>query len=173
VRNSHDAHVIMEAVRMDLLPLVNRRLTPAQRKELGQNGSVFVWERVEGHPLCIKRWDDSLRWRPGLNINPFEIFEERGDLVNQDRKNAKTRPDRNLGRPKGTSYLRPSRRPDVPIKTNGMTRQVYTADVQAATDLAPRRWHLVCYYRKSELDMVPTIEQDRTLARVRVPAGVY
>lgn len=70
IRNANDAHRIFEAVRLGLLPLVTRRLTPTER-DLLRSGQVFVWEEgsssgggaEDGTPSAgLERWTDGRRW---------------------------------------------------------------------------------------------------------------
>ena len=60
LRDARDAHVIFEAVRLGLLPLIKRRLT-AEERELLCSGNVFVWEEAE-HKGGLERWTDGRRW---------------------------------------------------------------------------------------------------------------
>lgn len=62
VRDSRDCHIIFEAVSRRVLPLITRRLTSIERRELIRPGSVFVWEergpesgssRVRRRPLPL------------------------------------------------------------------------------------------------------------------------
>ena len=46
LRDARDAHVVFEAVRLKILPLVTRRLTAIEREQL-TSGNVFVWEEAE------------------------------------------------------------------------------------------------------------------------------
>ena len=46
LRDARDAHIVFEAVRLNVLPLVTRRLTTVEREQLG-SGNVFVWEEAE------------------------------------------------------------------------------------------------------------------------------
>jgi Gti1/Pac2 family transcription factor len=59
IRNVHDAMVIFEAVRQGILPLVERRLSAAERDAL-HSGHVFVWEEGE-HKQGLERWTDGRR----------------------------------------------------------------------------------------------------------------
>ena len=61
LRDANDAHVIFEAVRRKLLPLVKRRLTSDERDHLS-SGNVFVWEEAE-HKGGLERWTDGRRWQ--------------------------------------------------------------------------------------------------------------
>ena len=46
LRDARDAHVVFEAVRLGVLPLITRRLTAGEREQLA-SGNVFVWEEAE------------------------------------------------------------------------------------------------------------------------------
>lgn len=46
LRDARDAHVVFEAVRLGILPLITRRLTASEREQLA-SGNVFVWEEAE------------------------------------------------------------------------------------------------------------------------------
>ena len=46
LRDARDAHVVFEAVRQGILPLITRRLTASEREQL-TSGNVFVWEEAE------------------------------------------------------------------------------------------------------------------------------
>lgn len=46
LRDARDAHVVFEAVRLGILPLITRRLTASEREQL-TSGNVFVWEEAE------------------------------------------------------------------------------------------------------------------------------
>ena len=70
IRNANDAHRIFEAVRLGILPLITRRLTPTER-DLLRSGQVFVWEEgsssgggaEDGTPSAgLERWTDGRRW---------------------------------------------------------------------------------------------------------------
>lgn len=79
LRDARDAHIIFEAVRLNILPLITRRLTATERDQLS-SGNVFVWEEAEhkqgalprqpslnssstGCPTGgLERWTDGRRW---------------------------------------------------------------------------------------------------------------
>lgn len=44
VRSTGDGQIIFEAVARKFLPLITKRLTPMERRDLIRPGSVFVWE---------------------------------------------------------------------------------------------------------------------------------
>jgi hypothetical protein len=60
VRDAKDAHVVLEAVRLNMLPLIKRRLTATEREQLS-SGNVFVWEEAENDGGLL-RWTDGRRW---------------------------------------------------------------------------------------------------------------
>lgn len=60
LRDAADAHVVFEAVRLRLLPLIKRRLTSEEREQLA-SGNIFVWEEAE-HKGGLERWTDGRRW---------------------------------------------------------------------------------------------------------------
>ena len=60
LRDARDAHIVFEAVRLNILPLVTRRLTTVEREQL-TSGNVFVWEEAE-HKGGLERWTDGRRW---------------------------------------------------------------------------------------------------------------
>lgn len=61
IRDARDAHVILEAVRLNILPLITRRLSSTEREQLG-SGNVFVWEEAE-FKGGLERWTDGRRWK--------------------------------------------------------------------------------------------------------------
>jgi hypothetical protein len=59
-RDITDAHILLEAVRLKVLPLIKHRLTEHERAQL-QSGQVYVWEESDDQSsLC--RWTDGRRW---------------------------------------------------------------------------------------------------------------
>ena len=50
VKSTSDGQVIFEAVARGMLPMITKRLTPIERRDLIRPGSVFVWE--ERGPEC-------------------------------------------------------------------------------------------------------------------------
>ena len=64
IRDARDAHIILEAVRLNILPLITRRLSSTEREQLG-SGNVFVWEEAE-FKGGLERWTDGRRWKVSL-----------------------------------------------------------------------------------------------------------
>ena len=60
IRDVHDAHVLLEAVRLNVLPLLKRRLLASERDEL-QSGHIYVWEEAQDDGGLL-RWTDGRRW---------------------------------------------------------------------------------------------------------------
>ena len=60
IRDARDAHIVLEAVRRNILPLIIRRLSANERDNLS-SGSVFVWEEAE-FKGGLERWTDGRRW---------------------------------------------------------------------------------------------------------------
>jgi hypothetical protein len=60
IRDVHDAHVVLEAVRLNILPLLKRRLLESERDEL-KSGHVYVWEEAQDDGGLL-RWTDGRRW---------------------------------------------------------------------------------------------------------------
>jgi len=60
IRDVRDAHTILEAVRLGILPLLKRRLLASERDEL-RSGNVYVWEEAQDEGGLL-RWTDGRRW---------------------------------------------------------------------------------------------------------------
>jgi hypothetical protein len=61
IRDARDAHIILEAVRLNVIPLITRRLSSTEREQLS-SGNVFVWEEAE-FKGGLERWTDGRRWK--------------------------------------------------------------------------------------------------------------
>jgi Gti1/Pac2 family transcription factor len=71
IRTAQDAHRVFEAVRLGILPLIRRRLSPSER-DLLSSGQVFVWEEAPTGSAAgdeanittsgLERWTDGRRW---------------------------------------------------------------------------------------------------------------
>ncbi len=66
IRDARDAHTILEAVRLNVLPLITRRLSSTEREQLS-SGNVFVWEEAE-FKGGLERWTDGRRWKVTLTL---------------------------------------------------------------------------------------------------------
>lgn len=62
IRDANDAHVVLEAVRLNILPLIKRRLVASERAQL-KSGNIFVWEEGEdSEEGGLLRWTEGKRW---------------------------------------------------------------------------------------------------------------
>lgn len=72
IRDANDAHVVLEAVRLNILPLIRRRLTSGERDQL-KTGNVFVWEEAEDDGGLL-RWTDGRRWWVSSSLNGIIVL---------------------------------------------------------------------------------------------------
>lgn len=72
LRDSHDAHILFQAVRQGHLPLIRKRLTGPEQQAL-HAGQVFVWADREG---SLERWTDGHNWSPSRVRGPFLMYDE-------------------------------------------------------------------------------------------------
>lgn len=59
IRTLYDALLILEATRLDMLPTINRRLTPPERSQYIKPNTVFVWNETK---CGMRRWTDGKLW---------------------------------------------------------------------------------------------------------------
>ena len=79
IRDAQDALTLFEAVRLNILPLITRRLNGNERAQL-KSGNIFVWEESESKG-GLSRWTDGRRWygvlgfvtEPHLSITPLGL----------------------------------------------------------------------------------------------------
>lgn len=106
IRDARDAHIILEAVRLNILPLITRRLSSTEREQLG-SGNVFVWEEAE-FKGGLERWTDGRRWKVTLAHGrgsavrlTFSIYSRsqsrmRGDYLFYEEKLEATQEERDI-----------------------------------------------------------------------------
>ncbi|EJU06626.1 hypothetical protein DACRYDRAFT_103576 [Dacryopinax primogenitus] len=169
IRNTRDALIVFEAVRMGILPLIRRRLNVDEGKEFIQDGAVFVWEEydfiqgVDGSGGSFQRWTDRMKWSQSKVEGPFLYYEEKVDL------------------PPGAEKVHPSfhaKSRTRPVKPDGMTKQTFSAtalftDPSAPKTKKPRKWHLTTYFRRSTWPTLPTIESDPDLKDITIVDGMF
>ncbi|BGP16392.1 Gluconate transport-inducing protein [Rhodosporidiobolus nylandii] len=85
VSSAQEAHAILEASKLGLLPRITRRLTDDERLRFVQPGAVFVWEEEEAG---IRRWTDHIKWSPSRVSGAFLTYTEvpsrgEGSLIKQ------------------------------------------------------------------------------------------
>ncbi|GAA6001317.1 hypothetical protein JCM10207_006605 [Rhodosporidiobolus poonsookiae] len=73
VNSAQEAHAILEASKLGLLPRVTRRLTDEERLSFVRAGAVFVWEEEEAG---IRRWTDHIKWSPSRVSGAFLTYTE-------------------------------------------------------------------------------------------------
>ncbi|GAA6051743.1 hypothetical protein JCM3770_002710 [Rhodotorula araucariae] len=73
VTSAQEAHAILEACKLGLLPRVTRRLTDEERVRFVRAGAVFVWEEEEAG---IRRWTDHIKWSPSRVSGAFLTYTE-------------------------------------------------------------------------------------------------
>ncbi|GAA5904140.1 hypothetical protein JCM5296_000342 [Sporobolomyces johnsonii] len=73
VSSAQEAHAILEASKLGLLPRVTRRLTDEERIRFVRAGAVFVWEEEEAG---IRRWTDHIKWSPSRVSGAFLTYSE-------------------------------------------------------------------------------------------------
>jgi len=169
IRNTHDAAIVFEAVRLGKLPLIRRRLNVEECREFIKEGAVFVWEEydfiqgVDGSGGSFQRWTDRMKWSQSKVEGAFLYYEEKIDL------------------PPGAEKMHPSfhaKSRTRPIKPDGMTKQTFSAtalfpDEHAPPTKKPRKWHLTTYFRRGTWQNLPTIESDPDLKDIAIVEGMF
>ncbi|KII83771.1 hypothetical protein PLICRDRAFT_58224 [Plicaturopsis crispa FD-325 SS-3] len=170
LRDANDAHILLEAVRLNILPLITRRLSPAERDVL-TSGSTFVWEEAEDDGGLL-RWTDGRRWSQSRMRGDYLFYEEKVETT-QDEKDAKAARRAQRAADPSACGPSPSRRRDRPNKQNGLTKQTYSALVHLPGAQRPRRWHVVAYFLGNDYAHLPVVDNYEYLRNIRVPVGVF
>ncbi|KAG7443781.1 uncharacterized protein BT62DRAFT_314614 [Guyanagaster necrorhizus] len=169
LRDAHDAQVILEAVRRNILPLIKRRLVASERDQLTA-GNVFVWEEAEDEGGLL-RWTDGRRWSQSRMRGDYLFYEEKVETTQEERDAKAARRARRATDP--TALIPPpTRRKDRPSKPNGLTKQTYSALVYLPGAKEGRKWHVVAYFSGNDYSSLPVIENYENLRRIQVPKGV-
>ncbi|KAG8847954.1 hypothetical protein FRB96_001356 [Tulasnella sp. 330] len=174
IRSAHEAHTLFEAVRLGLLPIVRRRLSPTDR-EL-ESGEVFVWEEAS-YKGGLERWTDGKKWSQSRMREPFLFYEEKA-MPSREEREAKIarRACRSLGSPDTPPPIPSSpssRRRDRPSKLRGLTKQTYSAYVTAENGGPAKKWHLTAYFCGTNYHELPVVADDPILRNIVVPKGIY
>ncbi|PFH48793.1 hypothetical protein AMATHDRAFT_195975 [Amanita thiersii Skay4041] len=170
IRDAHDAHVILEAVRRNVLPLIRRRLLASEREEL-TSGHVYVWEEAQDEGGLL-RWTDGRRWSQSRMRGDYLFYEEKIETTQEERDAKAARRARRASDPNAI-IPPPVRRKDRPSKPNGLTKQTYSATVQFPGTNETRKWHVVAYFSGNDYTRLPVIESYDYLRNIRVPPGVF
>ncbi|KIJ13014.1 hypothetical protein PAXINDRAFT_38769, partial [Paxillus involutus ATCC 200175] len=170
VRDAKDAHVVLEAVRLNMLPLIRRRLTASEREQL-VSGNVFVWEEAENDGGLL-RWTDGRRWSQSRMRGDYLFYEEKMETT-QEEKDAKAALRARRAADPLALALPTNRRKDRPNRPNGLTKQTYSALVYLPGSSHPRKWHVVAYFTGDDYMRLPVVENYDYLRSLRVPEGVF
>ncbi|KIY43514.1 hypothetical protein FISHEDRAFT_8003, partial [Fistulina hepatica ATCC 64428] len=179
VRNSQDAHVVFEAVRLGYLRPVTRRLNEVERLLNIRSGSIFVWEEALGE-AGLKRWTDGRVWSQSRMREPYLFYDER--LPNTEGKYTHARSEGPLTQPPYRFVYGASQKPfsssamshrERSEQHPGLVKQAYAAWVTTGPSQMRRRWHLTAYFTYADLPDLPTVDQDALLNKISVPRGVY
>ncbi|KAI0061348.1 hypothetical protein BV25DRAFT_779641 [Artomyces pyxidatus] len=170
IRDARDAHVILEAVRLNILPLITRRLSSSERDQL-RSGNVFVWEQAE-FKGGLERWTDGRRWSQSRMRGDYLFYEEKLETTQEERDLKAARRARRALDPQSVPPLT-SRRQDRPSKPGGLTKQTYSTQVFLPGSSTPRKWHIVAYFSGNDYTRLQTIDDVELLHRIRVPDGIY
>ncbi|CAE6492387.1 unnamed protein product [Rhizoctonia solani] len=172
IRTAHDAHVVFEAVRRGLLPMITHRLSAADR-DLLRSGEVFCWEEAD-YKGGLERWTDGRKWSQSRMREPFLFYTENVMMTPEEKEAKAARRARKPSDPRERNKApQPFRRQDRPAKPDGLTKQTYSAWVTLPGTATARKWHLTAYFTGNDYHGLPTVEQDPLLSQIAVPPNVY
>ncbi|KAG6808396.1 hypothetical protein H0H92_004281 [Tricholoma furcatifolium] len=163
VRDAHDAHVVLEAVRLNILPIIRRRLLTSERDDL-KSGHVYVWEEAQD--------DGGLLRSQSRMRGDYLFYEEKVETTQEERDAKAARRARRASDPTAVLPL-PTRRKDRPSKPNGLTKQTYSVSVHLPGSSESRKWHLVAYFSSSDFNRLPVIESYDYLRNITVPHSIF
>lgn len=171
LRDARDAHIVFEAVRLNILPLITRRLTTTERDQL-TSGNVFVWEEAEHKQGGLERWTDGRRWSQSRMRGDYLFYEEKIETTPEEKEAKAARRARRTLDP--FSYQpAPTRRQDRPSKPDGLTKQTYSTHVHVSDSEPPRKWHIVAYFSGEDYTCLPVVDNYEYLRTIRIPEGIY
>ncbi|KAI0317881.1 Gti1/Pac2 family-domain-containing protein [Amylostereum chailletii] len=170
IRDARDAHILLEAVRLNILPLITRRLTDNERHQLC-SGNVFVWEEAD-FKGGLERWTDGRRWSQSRMRGDYLFYEEKIETTQEERDIKAARRARRALDPSSVPPLG-SRRQDRPSKPDGLTKQTYSTQVYLPGSSTPRKWHIVAYFSGSDYSRLPVIDNYDYLRSLRVADGIF
>ena len=82
IKSLKDALLVLEGIRVGILPKIKRRLNGLEREFIRSN-MVFAWNETE---CGIKRWTDGRTWSASKVSGPFLVYKE----LNYDKTSIKT-----------------------------------------------------------------------------------
>ncbi|KAI0725518.1 Gti1/Pac2 family-domain-containing protein [Fomitopsis betulina] len=169
LRDARDAHLVFEAVRLNILPLITRRLTATEREQL-KSGNVFVWEEAEHKQGGLERWTDGRRWSQSRMRGDYLFYEEKIETTPEEKAAKAARRARRTLDP--FSFQPVPTRQDRPSKPDGLTKQTYSTHVYTNAN-EPRKWHIVAYFCGDDYQRLPVVEDYDFLKKIKIPEGVF
>ncbi|KAJ7465030.1 Gti1/Pac2 family-domain-containing protein [Mycena latifolia] len=172
IRDVADAHKVLEAVRLNILPLIRRRLVAHERAQL-KSGNVFVWEEAEDPDEGgLVRWTEGRRWSQSRMRGDYLFYEEKIETTHEE-KQAKAARRASKASDLQVTVPAPQRRKDRPSKVDGLTKQTYSVTVHMPGTSTTRKWHVVAYFSGSDYARLPVVDNYDYLRCIRVPVGVF
>ncbi|KAF7362975.1 hypothetical protein MVEN_00649100 [Mycena venus] len=163
IRDVADAYKVLEAVRLNILPLIRRRLLAHEREQL-MSGNVFVWEQSEdSEDGGLVRWTEGRRWARG----DYLFYDEKIEITEEEKQAKAAR------RLVTCLFLASQKGKDRPSKVNGLTKQTYSATVRMPGGSNTRKWHIVAYFSATDYTHLPVVDDYDYLRCIRVPDGVF
>jgi len=152
IRSTHDAHRIIRAVELGILPITQRRLDGEERKAL-RSGDVWVWEErgtgSDNTGLGIERWTDGRTYGPSRVRDDFLFYSERD--------------------------LEPFQ-PSAPYanyqNAESLVKQTYSVFIRERSG-HQKKWHITAYFSQATVDDLATVDHMPAVARLPVPEGRY
>jgi len=148
IRSTHDAHRIIRAVELGVLPITQRRLDGEERKAL-RSGDVWVWEErgtgSDNTGLGIERWTDGRTYGPSRVRDDFLFYSERDQEPFQ---------------------------PSAPYAAqNGLSlvKQTYSVFIRGANGIGLP----AAYFSQATVEDLATVDHMPSVARIPVPDGRY
>ncbi|KAG8896403.1 hypothetical protein FRC00_005997, partial [Tulasnella sp. 408] len=183
LRDSHDAHILFQAVHQGHLPLIRKRLTRPEQQAL-HAGQVFIWADRAG---SLEQWTDGHDWGSAQVKGPFlvydEVFESTDIFLRQ-----------NAQQMAGERSVKQPREKSLSPMPGGLSKQTYSATfIQDGVDI--QEWHLTvrastlkpyayfplifipilqAYFKDdSKTDNLITPDEDPLLCTIIVPEGTF
>ncbi|KAJ7256189.1 Gti1/Pac2 family-domain-containing protein [Mycena haematopus] len=170
IRDLADVHRVLEAVRLNMLPLIKRRLVPHERAQL-RSGNVFVWEQSE-YDDGLVRWTEGRRWSQSKMRGDCLVYEEKIGTTKEEKH---ARAIRRARRASDSSepIPMPPKRKDRPAKIDGLTKQTYSVTIRMPGTAKINKWHVVAYFTARNSSLLPVVEDYEYLRNIRIPDGVF
>ncbi|KAJ6626165.1 Gti1/Pac2 family-domain-containing protein [Mycena sp. CBHHK59/15] len=172
IRDIADAYIILEAVRLKILPLIKRRLVAHERAQL-RSGNIFVWEECDDpEEDGLVRWTEGRRWSQSRMRGDYLFYEEKIETTYAE-KQAKAARRASKASDSSVVLPAPPKRKERPSKVDGLTKQTYSVTVHMPGTTDTRKWHIVAYFSARDYNQLPVFEDYDYLRNIRVPEGVF